>query len=160
VTFSIPVWSISDGFLVRKGNPKSLTGYSSVGSDGTARLGLIPGLVQFDAALAAGVPAEQIVTFAGQADAVAALLDGRIDAFAATAIGNRAIVAGASELESVPFLEPGAIGAFSFAPASAERTSAVNGALRQYLGSDDHRARMAKYGLSRQELDGALRTNR
>ncbi len=84
VTFSVPVWSLSDGFVVRRGNPKSLSSYSSVGSDRTARLGLIPGQVQFDAAQAAGVPADQIVTFVAQPETASALLDGRIDAFAAT----------------------------------------------------------------------------
>jgi polar amino acid transport system substrate-binding protein len=160
VTFSVPVWSLSDGFLVRRGNPKSLTSYSSVVSDTTARLGLIPGQVQFDAAQAAGVPSDQIVTFADQPDAVVALLDGRIDAFAATSVGNRAIVADAPELESVPFSEPGAVGAFSFAPASINLIRDVDDALRHYLGSDDHRARMAAYGLTRDEIDGALRARR
>jgi polar amino acid transport system substrate-binding protein len=89
VTFSVPVWSLGAGFLVRRGNPKSLTSYSSVKSDETARLGLIPGQVQFDAAQGAGVPSVQIVAFANQSDAVAALLADRIDAFAATSIGNR-----------------------------------------------------------------------
>jgi polar amino acid transport system substrate-binding protein len=156
VRFSVPVWSLSDGLLVRRGNPKSLTSYSSVGSAATARLGLIPGQVQFDAAQAAGVSSDRIVTFASQPDAVVALLDGRIDAFAATAIGNRAIVATTPELESVPFPDPGAVGAFSFAPASAKLIREVNGGLSEYLGSDDHRARMAEYGLTRDEIDGAL----
>jgi polar amino acid transport system substrate-binding protein len=159
VTFSVPVWSLGDGFVVQRGNPKSLTSYSSVGSDGTARLGLIPGQVQFDAAEAAGVPSEQIVTFASQSEAVAALLAGRIDAFAATTVGNRAIVANTPELESVSFPEPGAVGAFSFGVASRRLIGDVNEALRQYLGSDDHRARMAEYGLMREEIDGVLRVH-
>ncbi len=157
VTFSIPVWSLSDGFLVQSGNPNSLTSYSSVTSDETARLGLIPGQVQFEAAEAAGVHSEQIVPFADQPEAIAALLAGRVDAFAATALGNRAIVANTAELEAVPFPESGAVGAFSFAPARVKTIRDVNDALRQYLGSEDHRARMAKYGLTREEIDGALR---
>jgi polar amino acid transport system substrate-binding protein len=72
VTFSVPVWSLSDGFVVRRANPKSLTSYSSVGLDRTARLGPIPGQVQFGAATAAGVPSDQIVTFVGQSEAVVA----------------------------------------------------------------------------------------
>lgn len=35
----------------------------------------------------------------------------------------------------------------------------MNEQLRHYIGSDDHRARMVKYGLTRTEIDGvALRT--
>ena len=160
VTFSVPVWSLSDGFIVRRDNPKALTSYSSVGSDPTVRLGLIPGQVQFDAAQGAGVPSDQIVTFGGQSEAVTALLAGEVDAFAATNIGNRAIVASTQELESVPFPEPGAIGAFSFAPAPTKLIEDLNDALRRYLGSDDHRARMAEYGLTGDEIDGALQTKR
>jgi polar amino acid transport system substrate-binding protein len=65
VTFSVPVWALRDGFVVRRGNPKSLTSYSSVRSDGTARLGLIPGQVQFDAAraFAANTPELESVAF-------------------------------------------------------------------------------------------------
>ena len=35
----------------------------------------------------------------------------------------------------------------------------MNEQLRHYIGSDDHRARMVKYGFTRTEIDGvALRT--
>jgi polar amino acid transport system substrate-binding protein len=30
VAFSVPVWGIEDGFLVRRGNPKALKSYSSI----------------------------------------------------------------------------------------------------------------------------------
>ncbi len=33
---------------------------------------------------------------------------------------------------------------------------AVNDSLRRYLGSEDHRARVAKYGFTSTEIDGAL----
>jgi hypothetical protein len=36
----------------------------------------------------------------------------------------------------------------------------VSEGLRRHLGSDDHRARMAAYGLTRDEIDGALRAAR
>src|ERR1700722_18294089 len=50
VAFSVPVWSLGDGFVVRRGNPKELTSYEAVVMNGDARLGIIPGQVQFDAA--------------------------------------------------------------------------------------------------------------
>jgi polar amino acid transport system substrate-binding protein len=156
VTFSVPVWSLGDGLVVRAANPKQLVSYASVASHGTARLGVIPGQVQVDAARAAGMRPDQIVEFAGQSEAVDALLEGTIDAFAATALGNRAIVATRPQLESVDFAGAGALGAFSFAPARTALIDDVNRALGRYLGSDDHRARMAAYGLTRSELDGAL----
>ncbi|MDN7635718.1 amino acid ABC transporter substrate-binding protein, partial [Burkholderia cepacia] len=32
----------------------------------------------------------------------------------------------------------------------------VNGQLRSYLGSEEHRARMARFGLTNNEIDSAL----
>lgn len=161
VTFSLPVWALGDGFVVQNGNPRSLTSYRSVMTDGSTRLGLIPGQVQFAAAQAAGVSTDQIVTFADQPDAVAALRSGEIDAFAATAVGNRAIVAATPELDAVPFADDGDVapplGAFSFAKGNQRLRQAVNMELRAYLGSADHRARMAEYGTTRAEIDPALR---
>lgn len=161
VAFCVPVWSLGDGFVVRHGNPHELTNYAGVTAHGSARLGLIPGQVQFAAAQAAGVPADQIVPFTNQPDAVAALLAGEIDAFAATALGNRAIAAARQSLEAVPFEDDGTavspVGAFSFDKRNDRLLGAVNAHLRDYVGSADHRTRMAGYGISRSEIDGALR---
>ncbi|MFP3581929.1 hypothetical protein SB659_20415, partial [Arthrobacter sp. SIMBA_036] len=57
-----------------------------------AKLGLIPGQVQFDKAKSAGVIDNQITMFKNQDELITALLSGKIDAFAATAVGNNAIV--------------------------------------------------------------------
>ena len=161
VAFSLPVWSLGDGFLVESGNPHELTGYDTVAAQRTTRLGLIPGQVQFLAAQAAGVSEDQIVAFSNQHDAVAALLAGAIDAFAATAVGNRAIVATTPGLDAVPV--PAAdgdpaplLGAFSVATDNQTLLRRMNAQLSKYLGSGDHRSRMARYGITRAEIDGAL----
>ena len=52
VAFSVPVWAMRDGFLVRTGNPKSLDSYASVAKRSDARLGIIAGQVQHDSARA------------------------------------------------------------------------------------------------------------
>jgi polar amino acid transport system substrate-binding protein len=46
------------------------------------------------------------------------------------------------------------VGGFSFNKDNADLRRAVNEQLRGYLGSADHRARMAKYGFGPSELDG------
>jgi len=160
VAFSHAVWSLGDGFLVEHGNPLAVTSYASVARHGATRLGLIPGQVQFAAAKAAGISDDQIVTFTNQPDAVVALLAGEIDTFAATTVGNRAVVAITPGLDAVPAADGGgasaAAGAFSFATGNERLRRTVNAQLREYLGSDDHRTRMAKYGITRAEIDGAL----
>jgi hypothetical protein len=52
--FSLPVRAIRDGFLVQAGNPMKLNSYDSVARCDDARLGIIVGQVQHQAAQSAG----------------------------------------------------------------------------------------------------------
>ncbi len=157
VAFSVPVWSLGDGFVVHRGNPKALTSYAAVAAKSDARLGIIPGQIQFGSAKSAGVSDSQIVMFKHQPDAVAALLAGKIDAFAATAVGNRVIASANKELEAVAHeiskKGKAPVGAFSFNKSNHGLLHAVNEQLRAYLGSAEHRTRMSKYGLTQTEID-------
>jgi polar amino acid transport system substrate-binding protein len=157
VAFSVPVWALGDGLLLHHGNPKALTNYGAVAARNDARLGIVAGTVQFDSAKSAGVGDSQIVAFKDQPDAIDALLAGKIDAYASTAVGSRVLASANNELEVVAHeksKEGGApVGAFSFSKSNSGLLQAVNEQLRKYLGSADHRARMAKYGLTQTELD-------
>jgi polar amino acid transport system substrate-binding protein len=160
VAFSVPVWTIGDGFVVHRGNPKALTSYEAVAARSDARLGVIPAQVQYQAARSAGVRDAQLVEFKDQPEAVAALLAGKIDAFTGTAIGGRAVAGVNSGLEAVD-LEGNSetsspVGAFSFSKKNVRLIDAVNQKLRRYIGSADHRARMAKHGFGKAEIDGVL----
>jgi len=162
VAFSVPVWGMEDGFLVGPGNPRALINYSSIAKCPDARLGIIAGQVQHESAMASGVSEEQIVIFKQQADAIAAVLSGAIDAYASTALGNRIIASqmGRSVIDAVAH-EPETngrqrvppLGAFSFNRKNVDLLKAVNQRLRSYLGSPDHRAHMARFGLTNREID-------
>ena len=157
VAFSVPVWTLGDGFLVRPGNPKALTSYGAVAARSDARLGVIAAQVQRGSARSAGVRDDQMVVFKDQPEAVAALLARKIDAFAGTALGNRVLASANPALEAVAHGATGAkspVGAFSFARRNSGLLQAVNEQLRRYIGSADHRARMAKYGFTPPEIDG------
>jgi polar amino acid transport system substrate-binding protein len=160
IAFSHPVWALGDGFLVQPGNPKNLTSYAALATRREARLGVIAGQVQVASAQAAGVGDGQLIVFRNRPEAIAALMDGRIDAFAATAIGSRAAADGNPTVQAVahearPDAKP-PVGAFSFAKENERLLNAVNLQLRRYLGSAEHRARMAKYGITRAEIDPVL----
>ncbi|ABE36701.1 amino acid ABC transporter substrate-binding protein, PAAT family [Paraburkholderia xenovorans LB400] len=165
VAFSVPVWAMGDGFLVRAGNPKSLDSYASLARRGDARLGIIAGQVQHDSARASRVSEDQIEIFEHQADAIEAVRSGAIDAYASTALGNRILAdrIGGSVFEAVEH-KPGTngkqhelpFGAFSFNRGNSDLRNAVNAQLRSYLGSPDHRARMAKFGVTSNEIDPVL----
>lgn len=165
VAFSVPVWAIGDGFLVRAGNPRALDSYATLAKQQDARLGVITGQVQHDSAKASGITDDQISTFADQAEAIEALRSGHIDAYASTALGNRILAQriGGSFLEAVEH-QPEAgdtrqsrpLGAFSFARKNIDLRDAINAQLRLHLGSPAHRARMAAFGLTHNEIDPAL----
>ena len=158
--FSTPVWALGDGFLVQRGNAKALTRYRALAARADARLGIIAGQVQLESAKAAGVADGQLVVFRNQPEAIAALVAGEIDAFEATAIGSRAAADGNLAVEAVAHeVGQGAkapVGAFSFVKGNHGLLQAVNEQLRRYLGTADHRARMAKYGITRTEIDAVL----
>lgn len=160
VAFSTPVWALGDGFLVHPGNPKALTGYAALAARTDARLGIVAGQVQAASARAAGVTDGQFVVFKNQPEAIAALVAGTIDAFAATALGSRAAAADNLAVEAVAHpMGQGAtvpVGAFSFAQGNHGLLAAVNGQLGFFLGTHEHRACMAKYGITRTENDAVL----
>jgi len=160
VDFSLPVWAIGDGFLVAAGNPRALNSYESVARDADARLGVIVGQVQQQSARSAGIRAQQIVRFYQQSEAIEALQAGKIDAYASTTLGNRILAErlGISRVEAVShdlgdFADSPPAGAFSFRKGNHELRNAINVQLRKYLGSVDHRRRMARFGLTRREID-------
>lgn len=164
VAFSLPVWAIGDGFLVRSGNPKALNSYALLAEHHDARLGIIAGQVQRESARASGVSEDQIVIFEQQSEAIEALRSGTIDAYASTAMGNRILAGriGGAVFEAVEHdtgkddTQRPPTGAFSFNKNNGRLLNAVNEQLRLYLGSPDHRTRMSKFGITRKEIDPAL----
>ena len=86
------------------------------------------------------------------------MLAGKIDAFAGTALGNRVLANANQKLEAVAHdldnTRSAAVGAFSFSKSNLALLQAMNRQLSHYIGSADHRSRMAKYGFTRAEIDG------
>ena len=150
VDFSRPVWALADGLLVRTGDRTWLTGYGAVAAAG-ARLVVVGGQVQEQVGLAAGIASEHILSVATQEDAVAAVRDGRADAYASVAMAHRGYLArepdaglaivGVPASESAP-----APGAFAFGKQHAALRERFDSALTTLIVSDGHRAMMARHG--------------
>jgi len=165
VAYSNPIWALVDGMIVRAGNPKRISSYASVAAS-DARLGVVKGTVQVGSAKAAGVPAERIVEFGAQEEIIAAIKAGRVDAYPNTALGHRALLASLKDADlalAQPFEPPmengrpkAGFGAFSFNQASGAFIARFNAELARFLGSEDHRAIVAKYGLGNEEIAPAL----
>lgn len=160
VLFSVPVWALGDGFLLPAGNPKALSSYKSIAANKDFRLGAVAGTVQIGAAKTAGVAGEQIVIFKDQPEAITALRDRKIDAFVGTAVGNRALAEANGGFETVAHEQnkggKAPVGAFSFSKENTKLQQAVNDQLLKYLGSEDHRSRMAEFGITNTEIDSVV----
>ena len=165
VAYSNPIWALVDGMIVRAGNPKHISSYASVAAS-DARLGVVKGTAQIATAKAAGVPADRIVEFGAQEDVIAAIKDGRVDAYPNTALGHRALLASLKDSNlalAQPFEPPlengrpkAGFGAFSFSRADSAFIVRFNAELARFLGSDEHRAILAKYGFGPDEIVPAL----
>ena len=161
VDFSRPVWSLADGLMVQAGNPKRLTSYGTLAAPGGARLVVVADQVQEQRALAAGLDPARVLRVATQPEAVAAVRDGRTDAYASVAMAHRGFLRATPDarLAVVDFgAEGGAVaeGAYSFAKSNADLRRAFDGALQRYLGSPEHRAIMRRYHFSDADIERVL----
>ena len=161
VDFSTPVWAMGDGFIVAVGNPKGLDSYAAVAHRSDARLGVLPSTIQEQSAQSHGVRDTQLLQFARQEEAIDALLAGRIDAYAGTALGNRRVAdrIGSTRVAAVAHAAQNcpSVGAFSFGKHDNKLREAFDEQLKRYLGSADHRQRVAKYGFTPDEIDPILK---
>ena len=154
--FSRPIWALADGLLVRKGNPKALTGNRAIAGNSNDLVAVIRGQVQHDAAVRFGVPAARIRKFETYSDAAEAVAQGTVDAYARSPRPLRFLRAAPDlNLESSHWRgekEP-AFGCFAFAKNDDAFRQAVDRALNEYLGSTAHRAMMARFGFDDDEVD-------
>ena len=161
VEFSRPVWSLADGLMVQAGNPKRLTSYRAFAAHAESRLVVVADQVQEQRALGAGLDPARVLRVATQPEAVAAVRDGRADAYASVAMAHRGFLRAAPDarLAVVDFGADGgaaAEGAYSFAKSSADLRRAFDGALRRFLGSPEHRAIMRRYDFADADVERIL----
>jgi polar amino acid transport system substrate-binding protein len=165
VAYSNPIWSLVDGMIVRAGNPKHITSYASVAAS-DARLGVVKDTVEVGRAKTAGVPPERLIEFRNQDEIIAEIKKGNVDAYAATSFGHRALLASLKdpELELAepfePLMKDGHpvvdFGAYSFNKANGAFIARFNVELAKFLGSEEHRAILDKYGFGPDEITPAL----
>jgi polar amino acid transport system substrate-binding protein len=156
--FSRPIWALSDGLLVRADNPHGIEGYSSLARTPGPNLGVVKEQVQHRTAIRLGIPAQSILTFDAYEEAAVALAAGAIDAFASVEMAHRGYLQEHSVLGlsiiGVPDREkPAEPGAFAFARVQSWLQDAIDDALAAFLGSADHRALMARFGFTAEDVD-------
>ncbi|GAA1016603.1 hypothetical protein Aple_085820 [Acrocarpospora pleiomorpha] len=133
--FTRPVWSLRDGLLVSDSH-RYISGYAAL-AEGEFMVAVLSGQVQRDHALRHGVAPADLVEFDTYDEAAAAVLDGRVAAYASVALAHEEHLAldDRSGLTCVPVPSsevapaPGA-----FACASEEIRDALDKALGRLLG--------------------------
>jgi len=158
--FSRPIWTLTDGLLVARGNPVGLGGYASIASAG-ARLVVVQDQVQHLNASAAGVLPEQILVCPGYEAAAHAVIKGDADAFASVARAHLAFAAAHSdrlEVVEVPQSEqPPAPGAFALRLQDVDLLGDVDRELSGFLGTKAQARAMEPFGLRHDEYAAILR---
>ena len=156
--FSRPIWALSDGLLVREGNPLDLTGYQSIADHAAAKLAVIQDQVQHRSALNLGVHPSKITTFTTYEEAAQAVFMGQVDAYASVDRAHMSFIDANPDMAlccmSVPPKEhePGC-GSFTFGLNDTKLREDVDAVLSEFIGSDKHRDMVAKFGFSDQDVD-------
>lgn len=164
VAFSNPTFAIGDGFLVKKGNPMNLHGYKAFVRNPKLILGVVQGAIQYTYARQTGIAKQQIKLFPDTASALAAVKNGRVDAYAATELTVRRLVAesnGAGVQAAEPFDNPvihGVVqkgyGAFAFRKVNVRFRRAVDRVLVHFNPSPQHLAAVKRFGFTAADMPG------
>lgn len=156
--FSIPIWALPDGLLVRDGNPRNLRGYQSVADDEQCILAIIKDQFQHRTAIDMGVPEHRLRIFETYNEAADAVLTGSADAYASVSRAHTGYIdlnnEQRLEVVKVPSDEkPPAFGSFAFNLKDLTLLDDVNAVLRSYYGSRPHRKMMLSFGFNDAEID-------
>jgi len=166
IAFSDPVSRIGGSFLVKKGNPKSLHGLADVTRQPTVKIGTQPGVDQQQEVVQSGVSPEQIVLFSKDAEALAGLQAGRVDAIYFPALEVNGLLATSADagLERAdPFEQPvGSDGksiyhyqAFGLRKEDTDLLAAVNRSIATLLASGKLLGILGVFGYTQSEMPPA-----
>ena len=164
VAFTEPTYSIGEGFLVKKGNPKDLHSYEDIKKKDNVKLGAVAATVELGYARKMGIPEEKIVVFPDNISAVAGVKSGRIDALATTSITvTKLAEKDAAVVKAKPFTDPiidgksvRGYGALAVRKNDKTLLEALNTHIKEVVGSDLHQEAVGKYGFTSENLPGDI----
>jgi polar amino acid transport system substrate-binding protein len=152
VQFSEPTYSIGQAFLVKAGNPKGITDYSSIKDNPDLKLAVMAGAVEGGYAKDAGVSPDQVVSLPDQSSLVKAVQADRADAAALTANSIADMASKNDGVESTkPFGEVAGKsvaghGGVAFRKEDTDLYEAFNAELKKFIGSPEHIALVTPLG--------------
>ncbi len=166
IAFSNPTFAIGDGFVVKKGNPLHLHSYADFLHHPHRLLGVVQGAIEYNYAREVGIPARQIRMFPDAPSALAAVENGRVNAYAGTELTVRRLVRkspGANIAVAEPFHNPIikgvkqiGYGAFGFRRRNVRLRRAVDKVLKTYVPSPAHLRAVKRFGFTAADMPGTV----
>ncbi len=160
IAFSHPSYCTHAALLVRHADAQRLRGYADLVQSPGARLAVLAGAVEGEAALAAGVPAGRILAFPDPASAAQAVADGEAEALALSAPSVQWLADRDPRLrraaEAVTAAPPEGCGAFGFRQEDRELRRRFDAQLSAFLGTPAHAALVRPFGFTPAELPPPL----
>lgn len=164
VLFSEPNSSYGDGLLVPKGNPKNIHSYEDIAKNTELKLAVVNGTSHLTFAEGVGIPEDQLVVIANNADAPATVSSARADAYAATEATVTSLVKDGSTLElAKPFSDPvvngkamRSFGGFAFGQDAGDFVAEFNKALIDFKTTAEYKKILTTYGVSESSVAASL----
>lgn len=171
VLFTDPDYCAQTAFLIRDGSAADgITNFDDVAGNPDIKIATLgTGAVEYGTAIAAGVQRDQITPIAGQADAFAALEDGRIDALTLTRAAltvllednpDAPITISEGFFPVVDGEEVKSCGGFGFRPADHELRDAFNDVLHRFQDEGRVIEIVKDFGLTEEEVEAASEETR
>lgn len=163
ILFTNPNLALGDSIVVKAGNPKGVLSYADVARRADFVLGYKAGATGIlDNIRGAAIPPERVLTFPDDPAALAAVKAGRIDGFANTAIGNISLLGRLQDPaldRASPFQQPTVKGqpllnfeGMGVRKADKEFRDEFNRHLAQFVGTKEHQALLAPFGITDAEI--------
>jgi polar amino acid transport system substrate-binding protein len=160
VAYSEPNTSYGEGLLVAAGDPKDLHTYSDFTKQGV-KVAVMAGADQLQMLQSLGVPEENIVTIAANADAISTVATGRADAYAATGLTATELAGKSDKVElASDFVDPvvdgkevRSWGGFNFNKKSTDLQKAFNKELDAFKKTDEWKKILSGYGFTPTDIE-------
>jgi len=157
VLFADPHYQLDDTLLVSKGNPHSLHSFADIARDPSLKLAIMAGTVEYDYAIKGGVHPEQILQVPNTIAQFQAVKTRRAQAAVGTRLTMKDMAAKSDgHMDAVvEFHDDPAhmgYGALAFRKTDQDLRDAVNTALKEWIGSDEHLQTVAPFGFDRSNL--------
>ncbi len=159
ISFSEPIGSMGDAFLVPTGNPKNINNYKDVLANEGSTLIMYSGANTVEASRKEGLDDSQMMQVPGPTETLAAMKAGRADAAALTYF--EALYLAEQSEGQFEVTDPAALPEWTknwvgigFRDADADFMARFNEALAGYVGSEAMLAGVAEYGYTPSHLPG------